>query len=163
MFWRMSRAAAACAIMVGGLGLGAARADCALPPGAEAEIRALASQINGFRASHGLAPLELAGPLMDSARSHACTMVRTGVFTHNGGGGAKARMKRAGCRTHYSAENIAMGFASGAKTMQLWVDSPGHRRILLMRGMRKMGLGVAAPVPGQGGGPRWVLDVAAGC
>lgn len=121
------------------------------------------SQINQFRQQHGLAPLQLASPLMDSARTHACAMARTGAFTHSGNGGAKARMKRAGCRTRLSAENIAMGFSSGHKTMQLWVDSPGHRRILLMRGMTRMGLAVAAPAPGQPGGPRWVLDVSAGC
>lgn len=121
------------------------------------------SQINQFRTSHGLAPLRLEEALMDSARSHACAMVRTGVFTHNGGGGAKARMKRAGCQTRFSAENIAMGYSDSQRTMQLWVDSPGHRQVLLMRGMTRMGLAVVAPAPGQGGGPRWVLDVSASC
>lgn len=152
---------AACMVLVASCV--AASAGCSLPANAEAEIHALVGQINDFRRSHGVPPLELAGPLMESARSHACSMVRTNAFTHAGKGGAKARMSSAGCHSRLAAENIAMGFSSGRKTMQLWVESPGHRHILLMRGVTKMGLGVAAPSPGQTGGPRWVLDVSAGC
>ncbi|MDH5530904.1 MAG: CAP domain-containing protein [Paracoccaceae bacterium] len=138
-------------------------ATCAKPDFAASALPELARLINEFRAKNGVNKLALAPSLMAAAQGHACSLVKTNQFTHNGNGGPKSRMKRAGCRAKKTGENIAMGFSSPAKTMSLWLDSPPHRRILLMRGMSVMGLGVADALPGQGGGPRWVLDVAAGC
>lgn len=142
---------------------GAAQADCAVPSGLDAEMRVVLSQINSVRARHGLPELRLDANLSQAAQGHACTMARAGTFTHGGNGGAKARMKRAGCKTRMAGENIAMGFSSGARTMDLWMNSPGHRQIILTGNFTRVGLGVAAPVAGKGGGPRWVMDVSAGC
>ena len=107
--------------------------------------------------------MKIAPPLVAAAQGHGCDMVATGRFSHDGKGGAKARMKRAGCRTRKTGETIAMGYSSPKRTLQQWIESPPHRQILLMRNMTVMGIGLAEPAPGQGGGPRWVLDVSAGC
>lgn len=157
----------ACSLLAASVGLfmtaASASAGCGVPATLDGEVRVVLDQLNAVRSRNGLPKLALDPSLTRSAQGHACTMARAGSFTHDGGGGAKARMKRAGCRTRMSGENIAMGFASGARTMDLWMNSPGHRQIILTRGFTRVGLGVAAPGPGTGGGPRWVLDVSAGC
>ncbi len=157
-----------CGLVAAGIGMfmsvpAAFAAGCAVPAGLDGEIRVVLNQVNTVRARHGLTPLRLDQSLTQSAQGHACTMARAGTFTHDGNGGAKARMKRAGCRTRLSGENIAMGFSSGSRTMDLWMNSPGHRDIILTGNFTHVGLGVAGPAPGTSGGPRWVLDVAAGC
>ena len=138
-------------------------ATCARPDFATGAVPELVSLINDFRARNGAKKLELEASLMNAAQGHACSLADSNQFTHSGNGGPKSRMKRAGCRARTTGENIAMGFSSPEKTMQLWLDSPPHRRVLLMRNMSVMGIGVAGPKPGQSGGPRWVLDVAARC
>lgn len=157
----------ACSLLAAWLGMflsaGTASADCALNGTMNAEVGKLLTEVNALRRSNGLSPLVLDPTLMQSAQGHACNMARAGTFTHDGEGGAKARMKRAGCRTRMTGENIAMGFASGSKTMDLWLNSPHHKQILLTRNFTRVGLGVATPAPGTFGGPRWVLDVSAGC
>lgn len=163
----MARKLAGC-LAAAGIGLilsfsAASAAGCGVPEGLDSEVQVLLKKVNDVRASHGLPALRLDESLTQSAQGHACTMARAGTFTHDGSGGAKARMKRAGCKTRLSGENIAMGFSSGARTMDLWMNSPGHRRIILTRNFTRVGLGVAKPAPGTFGGPRWVLDVSAGC
>lgn len=56
-----------------------------------------------------------------------------------------------------------MGYGQGVQVFRQWLESPGHRKIMALKGVAVMGIGVAAPEPGQGGGPRWVLQVAAPC
>ena len=164
----MSMRKRACCLVAAGFGMimsvsVAAASGCTVPDGLGGELRIVLDELNTVRASHGLPALRLDDSLTQSAQGHACTMARAGTFTHDGSGGAKARMKRAGCKTRLSGENIAMGFASGSRTMDLWMNSPGHRRIILTRNFTRVGLGVASPAPGTAGGPRWVLDVSAGC
>ncbi|MBC7142588.1 MAG: CAP domain-containing protein [Rhodobacteraceae bacterium] len=138
-------------------------AGCARPEGGAGEVAALADAINRYRADRGLQPLAVTPALSRAAGDHACAMVAQNRFSHDLGGSPKTRMRKAGCRTRLAGENIAMGYARGADVLRQWLDSPGHRRVLSMRGISRMGIAVASPKPGQGGGPRWVLDVAAGC
>ncbi len=138
-------------------------AQCARPQDGGRQIAVLADAINRYRTDRGLQPLSLLPALSRAATDHACAMVAHNRFSHDLGGTPKTRMRKAGCRTRLAGENIAMGYASGTDVLQQWLDSPGHRKILSMRGISRMGIGVASPKPGQGGGPRWVLDVAAGC
>ncbi|MCB2093929.1 MAG: CAP domain-containing protein [Rhodobacteraceae bacterium] len=136
---------------------------CAQPDFAARSVPELVRLINDFRRRNGAGKLALEPSLMAAAQGHACFLARSNQFTHMGKGSPKSRMKRAGCRARTTGENIAMGFSSPDKTMKLWLESPPHRRILLMRNMTVMGIGVAGSRPAQSGGPRWVLDVAARC
>ncbi|MEZ5777923.1 MAG: CAP domain-containing protein [Paracoccaceae bacterium] len=140
-----------------------AAADCAMPRGGSAARAALAEAVNGFRDGRGLPRLTVSRALENAATGHACGMVARDRFSHEGGGGLRARVRRAGCRANLVGETIAMGNTDAGATLQQWINSPPHRRILLSKGMRVMGIGLAAPRRGQGGGPRWVLDVADGC
>ena len=139
--------------------------SCAIPAGADQQVAEVVAQTNALRQSRGLKPLRVSPVLTRAAQDHACAMTTSGNFSHRGAGGTtpKTRISRAGCRSRYTAENIAMGFASGSRTMGLWIDSPGHLRNLLSRGVDTIGVAVAAPRPGQGGGPRWVQTFARGC
>ncbi len=142
---------------------GPAVAQCAMHGGGQEAKAALAAAVNRFRESQGLRALAVSGPLERAATGHACAMVARNQFTHAGGGGLKARIRREGCRARFVGETIAMGYSGADATLRQWIDSPPHRRILLSRQAGAMGIGVAAPRKGQGGGPRWVLDVADGC
>lgn len=148
-----------------GMALFAASADagCARPEGGAGEVAALAEAINRYRTDRGLQPLAVTPALSLAAGDHACAMVAQNRFGHDLGGSPRTRMRKAGCRTWLAGENIAMGYARGADVLRQWLASPGHRRVLSLRGISRMGIAVAGPKPGQGGGPRWVLDVAAGC
>lgn len=143
----------------------AAAVTCAMPHGARAEVDHVIAATNALRQARGMAPLRVSPVLMATAQAHACAMVANDSFSHRGASGStpKVRIRAAGCRSRLTAENIAAGFSSGAKTMKLWTDSPGHMRNILRGGVNSIGVGVAAPRPGQGGGPRWVQDFAAGC
>ena len=143
----------------------AAAQSCAMPANAEAQIAVVLAQTNAERAARGIPPLRTSETLMRVAQSYACTMVVTNKLSHRGPDGKlpKARIRSMGCRSSLTAENIAMGFSSGDSTMNLWMSSSGHRRNILLRGVNSVGIGVAAPKPGQGGGPRWVQVFARGC
>lgn len=140
-------------------------ASCAQPPGARTEVQRVVAETNAARAARGLPPLQVSPTLTRAAQGHACAMVATGTFSHRlpGSSGPKSRIGAAGCRTGLAAENIAMGYSSASKTMGLWLNSPGHKRNILARGVTTIGVAVAAPKPGQGGGPRWVQVFAKGC
>lgn len=138
-------------------------AGCGRPVGEAAEGEALAAAINRFRSDQGLRPLAIAPQLTRAAGDHACAMVARNEFSHTLGGSAKARIHKAGCSARLVGENIAMGYGQGAQVFRQWLESPGHRKVMALKGVAVMGIGVAAPGPGQGGGPRWVLQVAAPC
>jgi len=153
--------AAACAAFLGPQAVSAA--GCAQPSGNAAEVEVIASALNRFRKEKGLPPLAVSPQLTRSANDYACAMVARNEFSHTVGGSAKTRMRRAGCNARLVGENIAMGYRQGAQVFQQWLDSPGHRKVMSLNGVAIMGIGVAAPGAGQGGGPRWVLQVAAPC
>jgi len=136
-----------------------AQAGCAVPPNAKAELSELMQRINGLRASKGLNPLRFTATLANAAEGHACRMAVTGYWGH--GGSPKSRMRAAGCRAGATGEAIAKGFRDGGRTFDLWYNSPGHYRIMTMRGATYAGLAVA--VDADGGDPHWVLDVSNRC
>lgn len=152
---------AALAVMLGAHA--ATAATCAQPEGSAAEVAVIADALNRFRAERGLAALAVSPQLTRSANGYACALVARNAFSHTVGGSAKTRMRKAGCNARLVGENIAMGYRQGAQVFRQWLDSPGHRKVMSLNGVAIMGIGVAAPGPGQGGGPRWVLQVAAPC
>ncbi len=49
----------------------------------------------------------------------------------------------AAVKSERAAENIAYGYDSFPKTLDLWIDSPEHRKNLLMPGASKVGIASA--------------------
>jgi uncharacterized protein YkwD len=91
-----------------------------------------------------------------AAGRHAADMVERRYFSHvSPGGGDLAERAR---RTGYAArgctwrvgEVLAWGAeprATAAATVRAWMNSPGHRRILVSRRYRDVGIGLAAGTP----------------
>jgi uncharacterized protein YkwD len=105
--------------------------------------QALLQELNGARFARGLAPLQVGWRLQLAARTHSGDMLRRDYFGH---GAFASRMERFGAEGPRFGENLAWGTgsqASAAAMVRMWLDSPGHREILLRPGFRRVGL--AAP------------------
>ena len=154
-------------------GAGAATAPCAgatrpvqaLP--ATTGRRAVACLVNRERRRRGLRPYRSAGGLRRAAQAHAADMVRRRFFDHVAPGGSTpaSRVRRTGWLDGARAWSIgeAIGWAGGRRTsaaaiVRLWLRSPPHRAILLDRGFRWVGVGIAGGTPRGGDGATFVLD-----
>lgn len=126
-----------------------------LPAGAE-PVREFAQMVSGFRAEQGLGPVKANPKLELAAERHAQDMARRGFFSHTGSNGSSVgkRARRAGYRFCVIAENIAKGQRSAAEAMRSWMASPGHRRNMLDRRIKEIGV---ARAPGN----IWVMVLGA--
>lgn len=129
---------------------------------------ALLCLVNHARARNGVRALHADGRLSRAAGRHARDMVRRRYFGHQriGGRSPSGRARAAGWRGSALGEAIAYGcgrMGSAASTVRAWLNSPGHRAILLSRSYGRVGIGLAtrAPVSCRGGAT-WVLDAGRG-
>ncbi len=132
--------------------------------GAIAQARTVRCLLNVERASHGLPALHANARLTTAAARHSRAMVRSDVFDHNAPDSTpEQRVRRAGYHFTSLGETIAWGtgpYATPAGTVQRWMASPPHRRIILTASLRDVGVGVTfgAPVPGRSGGATVTAD-----
>lgn len=87
----------------------------------------LVAYANSVRIKHGLAPLIVNQPLMDSARKHATWMCSHGMVHGNSNG-------------VWNGEIIAAGQPTARDAINAWLNSPPHRAHLLGRHHRYVGL-----------------------
>jgi len=116
--------------------------------------------INAERRARNFAPLGANRRLARAARRHAADMVARRYFSHvaPGGGTVLARLQRvgypAGCAWK-AGETLAWGAGGGQVTpaarVTAWMRSRPHRRLLLSRGFREAGVGIAAGAPNGSG------------
>jgi uncharacterized protein YkwD len=114
----------------------------------------LMTLINHMRAKHHLHQLTMVRSLELAARSHSRQMVRCGYFSHNSASGETfgARLIRfgyttTGCTRWTVGENIAYGYqASGTPhaIFMAWWHSAPHRRVMLTKRLRNIGIGRAS-------------------
>jgi len=104
--------------------------------GADVEADVLA-RINTARASAGRAPLTSDARLVPLARSHAGRLARSGQLFHR----PYVRVMQAVNGTR-AGEVVGVGF-DGASLVTAWLASSVHRSIVLGRGFRLAGVGVA--------------------
>jgi uncharacterized protein YkwD len=109
--------------------------------------------INNARKSRGLAVVRVAGPLDRAALAHSRDMIARDYFSHSSLAGATvaARARRAGystsgCSRWSVGEVIALG--SGFKgrpesVFKAWMRSSGHRKVILTKSWRDVGVGCA--------------------
>ena len=155
---RLALLAAVLGLLVPQVALAAPAAPSSTLSALEAGVLA---QVNGFRASHGLAQLSLSSSLTAAARSHSVSMATQGYFSHDSADGTQfwQRLKQfypAG--HHYWAVGETLLWsepdidAPGA--LQLWLDSPPHRAILSDPKWRQIGLSAVHvdSAPGMFGG-----------
>ena len=104
--------------------------------------RAIVRAMNVVRMRSGRRPLRVGPALTRAARSHSVDMVRRGYFDH---GPFVQRLRSFGVRAPYIGENLASGTEplTAVAIVQMWMTSPPHRGILLDRGFRLVGVGMA--------------------
>ncbi|GEM_PF-1694298 len=105
--------------------------------------RELIDATNSYRISQGRRPLTPTAYLNGTAQSWADTMARTGAYGHNPAIIARTVQVR--------AENIIMmtGPYSTQRSMDAWINSPGHRDNLLDPSYTKIGVGIATTPDGR--------------
>jgi uncharacterized protein YkwD len=114
------------------------------PAGASTTLgRQVLKGINAQRAKHGLRPLRFASPLRRVAGTHSRYMARVERLRHESADGTSAttRIRRA---MHLRRTGEAIAFAGSARAIvAAWMASPPHRRLLLSRHFRVIGVGVS--------------------
>jgi uncharacterized protein YkwD len=110
-------------------------------------------ELNGARRSHGLAAVRFSSALAKAATRHARSMAEDGYFSHSsqGGGTPSSRIARF-YRGSLVGETLLWRSPtlSPQQAIQLWLDSPSHRSVLLHRGFREVAI-VALRVPNAPG------------
>jgi len=111
----------------------------------------LLREINEARATYGRPPLQRSAVLNRPARQHSAFVARTGRMAHEGPDGRPfhVRLYRAGfSRAKVVGETLGMvggcATTASAQIVRMWLASPPHRRILLSRSYRVVGVGVAS-------------------
>ncbi len=112
---------------------------------------ALVTEMNRVRADRGRQPLRTIGTLQRPARGQSRYLLGIGELDHDGPDGSPfwTRLIAAGFpRNRSMGENLAMvpgcGPDAAARTVQLWLKSPGHRANLLNPAFRWVGAGAAS-------------------
>jgi uncharacterized protein YkwD len=113
---------------------------------ATSEQRVL-SLLNDIRRQHGLSIFTASTQLRDAARSHSADMIQNNYFGHDSPSEAwDVRVSRY-LKSSLIGEDIAWGsgsYGTPEGIVSLWMHSPAHRRIILMAGMHRAGLGISA-------------------
>lgn len=124
-------------------------------------IRAQAlSLLNQSRKEHNLPPLTLEAKLTQAAQGHAGDMLQRNYFAHASPEGKTAgdRYRQVGgSRWRVTAENIAKFTHKPAPVTDVflkllqdsWMNSPGHRKNILLQGITEFGFGLAVDAGGN--------------
>jgi uncharacterized protein YkwD len=140
------------------------------PASLDRAIRATVCLINQARGDHGLGALRATSSLERAAAAHSRDMVRRDFFAHESPTGStmQQRIDRAGYFDGASSwalgETIAWGSggrATPASIARAWLQSPGHRAILLDGRYHDLGVGIALGAPGHGSGATFTGDFGA--
>jgi uncharacterized protein YkwD len=161
--------AATCAALWLTAPVAAAEAGCAAASAAPAEAegetleQATLCLVNAQRSRRGLRPLRASPRLARSAALHAEDMERRNYFSHASPSGASFvdRIRETGylrgVRRWALGENIGWGIGSRStprSVVEAWMDSPGHRAIILSRSYDDIGIGLATGAPVRRRGSR---------
>lgn len=116
-------------------------------PRLDARERAIIKVVNHRRADHGLPKVTATRRLSRAADYHSWEMLDADYFAHESrdGGPFDARVRR--FADHRAlGETLAMlggrcGAGSARRIVRMWMNSPGHRAILLDGTYRRIGVG----------------------
>lgn len=114
------------------------------------------------RSAYGLQVLREDRRLNYVAQEHANWMARNGQMSHTGANGLRMsdRLRAAGIRTCFAAENVAFGQRDDRSVVSAWMNSSGHRRSILDRRAR---VGTVASAVDGVGQTYWVMLLAEPC
>jgi uncharacterized protein YkwD len=111
--------------------------------------------LNDVRRAHGLAPLRESDSLNRSSGEYARKMLRHDFFGHGPSIDVAGGFRSAG-------ETLAYHTGWGAqprRTITRWMNSPGHRAVLLSPAFRWVGMGLARGRLGGAVATTWVAHV----
>jgi uncharacterized protein YkwD len=111
--------------------------------------RSVLAETNALRRQHGLMPLRFSAGLAAAARYHSMEMANRGYFRHSSANGELfsrriARFYPIGPRRYWSVgENLVWSSTelNAAAALDLWLNSPEHRAIMLTARWREVGVG----------------------
>ncbi len=140
----------------------AAQAGCIIPSNASAMQQDLLTHLNAERKARGLPGLVLSTKLDKAAQGHACDNAKRKSISHTSsdGGTLKTRLRKAGYAFRTAAENTGRGFATGARAVEWWMNSPKHKDNILLRKAREVGVGIAVS-PAPDNKLHWIIVVGA--
>jgi uncharacterized protein YkwD len=97
------------------------------------------AKINSYRAQHGLPKVRKSKSLTRSAERYSWKQLNNGYFGHAGRIQASSKYRRLG---------EILAFMSGSRAnvsgaFRMWLNSGGHRGVIMDRGFRYVGAGVA--------------------
>ncbi|NJM22548.1 MAG: CAP domain-containing protein [Richelia sp. RM1_1_1] len=97
---------------------------------------------NQERRKRRLPPLQNNPKLAAAAEKHTRNMAAQNFLSHRGRDGSTlaSRVQATGYKYSGLAENIAKGQRTPEQVVQSWMNSPGHRRNILDRGFREIGV-----------------------
>ena len=116
--------------------------------------------LNAVRRRHHLPTLRPERHLRQAAVARARALVRRHLFVH-GDWMRRLRAYVAGAHRWWIGENIAYGVgpvSAPRRVMAMWMASPSHRRNILSRSFRDVGIGVAARTPAGLPGATYTTD-----
>jgi uncharacterized protein YkwD len=114
--------------------------------------------VDAERKKGGVPPLRPNSRLDQAAQRHAQDMLARHYFAHESPEGhtVRERARDAGYDWRAIGENIAEGQLSVQEVMDTWMHSPPHRRNILDRDFRELGVGLALGRSGNGWQVEWV-------
>jgi uncharacterized protein YkwD len=148
-------------VSAGGAAASSPDAFASSGPALRAAERTVLDLLNAQRAGHGLRPLRRSAPLDRAAAFQSHDMVRHRYFAHerHGGPSLVRRVRRTGylrgAHRWVVGENIewASGaFASPDSLVAGWMARHDHRKNILDRRFRNIGIGSTRGAPDPGGG-----------
>jgi hypothetical protein len=117
-----------------------------------------ATLISNFRVQHGEGKVTLDPALNRIAEAQAAAMASKDELDHAALAPFGSRVASAGAER--AAENIAYGYPNFAKTLVQWIDSPEHRKNLLLHGASRVG--VAHAESAKTHRIYWAMEIAGG-
>jgi uncharacterized protein YkwD len=102
----------------------------------DAYERRVQRQINQVRVAHDLPRLRLASCTDSAAERWTRHLDSTGKFYHQSMGDLLDR-----CDAVYAGETLGRGWMTPRRLVQMWMDSPPHRAVLLNPTSRRIGVG----------------------
>ncbi len=108
-----------------------------------AQMQRIVELINQHRKQARLAPVSVHPVLTSCAQQYSEVQASLGAISHTGPDGSTPgqRLTRCGYRWSAYGENLAAGYLDAEQVVNAWMNSPGHRRNILNRKVREIGLG----------------------
>lgn len=108
-------------------------------------LKDLIELINEVRAFNDAGPLSIEDKLTAAAEQHAAFMLQHSILSHSGRNESnfEKRIQKETYSYKSAAENIAFGVATNEEVLDLWMNSPPHKKNLINPDFTQIGIGVA--------------------